>query len=97
MTIRLIAGIVFFCAAIAGFTFANMLVDRMFDEIHRSNDGRWNYSELGNWARKDFFIVSEYRRLFPRGKLFARWRVTIFLAVTALAVVGVCLMTAFLK
>ncbi len=93
MTIRLIVGIVSLCAAIAGFAIGSMLVDKMFDEIRRSNDRRWNYSELGHWARKDYFIVSEYRRLFPDGKLYARWRLSIFLAVAACAVVGVCLMT----
>jgi hypothetical protein len=90
---RLIVEIVFFCSGIAGLTLATKLVDRMFDEIRRSNDRRWNYSDLGHWARKDYFVVSEYRRLYPLGKLYTRWRFTILLGVCSFAAVAVCLMT----
>lgn len=93
MTIRLIVGIVSLLTAIASFSFATRLVDRMFDEIRRYNDHRWNYSELGSWARRDSFIVSEYRRLCPHGKLHALWRATIVLGVVAFAVVAACLFT----
>jgi hypothetical protein len=93
MTIRLVVEIVSFCTGIAGFTIASRLVDRMFDEIRRSNDRRWNYSDLGHWARKDYFVVSEYRRLYPHGKLYVRWRVSLLLGVAAFAIVAVCLMT----
>jgi hypothetical protein len=65
----------------------------MFDEIRRNNDRRWNYSELGSWARKDSFIVSEYRRLCPHGKLHALWRATIVLGVAAFAAIAVLLLT----
>jgi hypothetical protein len=93
MTIRLIIGIVSLCTAIASFTIAGKLVDRMFDDNRRSDDRRWNYSDLGHWARKDFFIVSEYRRLNPQGKLYARWRVALILGIVASAAVAVCLLT----
>jgi hypothetical protein len=93
MNIRLVVEIVSICTGVAGFTIASWLVDRMFDEIRRSNDGRWNYSDLGHWARKDRFIVSEYRRLCPHGKLYVRWQISILLGVSSFAAVAVCLMT----
>jgi hypothetical protein len=93
MTIRLFVGIVALLTAIASFSVASRLVDRMFDEIRRNNDRRWNYSELGSWARKDSFIVSEYQRLCPQGKLHALWRATIVLGVASFAAVAACLLT----
>jgi hypothetical protein len=65
----------------------------MFDEIRRNNDRRWNYSELGSWARKDSFVVAEYRRLCPHGKLHSLWRASIILGIAAFAAVAVCLIT----
>jgi len=65
----------------------------MFDEVRRNNDRRWNYAELGSWARKDSFIVSEYRRLCPQGKLHTLWQGAIILGIASFAAVAVCLMT----
>ena len=96
MTLRIFVVIVSFCAAIASFSFASKLVDRMFDDNRRSDDRRWNYSDVGHWARKDFFIVAEYRRLNPHGKLYGYWRVTIILGIVASAALAVCLLTQIL-
>jgi len=93
MTIRLIVGIVSLFTAIASFSIASKLVDRMFDDIRRNNDRRWNYSDLGSWARKDSFIVSEYQRLCPKGKLHAFWRASIVVGIVGFAALAVCMVT----
>jgi hypothetical protein len=95
MNLRLVVEIVFLFIAIASFSAASRLVDRMFDEIRRNNDHRWNYSELGSWARKDSFVVSEYRRLCPHGKLYAFYRVAIILGIVAAAAVAASLIAQF--
>ena len=93
MTIRLIVGIVSLFTAIASFSIASKLVDRMFDDIRRNNDRRWNYSDLGSWARKDSFIVSEYQMLCPQGKLHAFWRASIVVGIVGFAALAVCMVT----
>ncbi len=95
MTIRLIVGIVFLCAATmpASSLAANLECTECSMRSIRKNDRRWKYSHFGFSAGKILFVLPEYRRLYPHGKLSIRWRLSMFLAVAALAVMIVCLTT----
>ena len=92
MTTRLVIEIASFCIALVGFAIGTISMHEMINEINRSADRYKTYSHFGFSPGRILFILPEYRRRYPRGKLSTRWRRSTFLAVAAFAVVIVCLM-----
>jgi hypothetical protein len=70
MSVRLVAGIVLFCVWMTGLVMGNISIYRMIGEVNRNSRRSRSFSYFGFWAGKTMSIISEYRRLYPEGKLY---------------------------
>jgi hypothetical protein len=86
MTLRMIIGI----AAIAGVSALGLLSSltsyKMMDEVNARLPKERRFGPFGWWAGKTLHLHGEYRRLFPDGKLLARfWTTTALMFACLLA------------
>jgi hypothetical protein len=86
MTLRMITGI----AAIAGVSafglLSTMISYKMMDQVNARLPKDRRFATFGWWAGKALRLHSEYRRLFPDGKLLARlWTITALMFACLLA------------
>jgi len=95
MTPQLVIGIVFFCVAMTGCAIGNISMYKMIDEINRSIHRSQSLTHFGFWAGKNLFIMSEYRRLYPEGKLHGRTWASIATMIAGLTGVAICMMVRF--
>jgi hypothetical protein len=69
MSARIIIGIISFSVAMTGAFAANMFLIMMIREINRKRQDGNLVSYIGYTPFKIIRIFSEYRRLYPKGKL----------------------------
>lgn len=91
MSERAIVGIVSFCLALTGLFLANMLLVMMIGEINRKTHEGNSVWYFGFTFSKTLRIFSDYRRLYPSGKLDVYALGAFGLAVSGLTSVAVCL------
>lgn len=85
----LVIGIIAFCVALSGVILANMFVIMMIGEINRKKEEGSLISYFGFSPPKVMQIFTEYRSLYPNGKLHIYALAVFAIAMIALIVVGV--------
>lgn len=91
MTGRTVVGIISFCLVLTGLFLANMFLWMMIGEINRKRDEGHLVSYFGFTFPKMLRIFSEYRRLYPGGKLHVYAWSAFAVAMLFLIAVAVCL------
>jgi len=90
MSIQLVAAAVFFCIAMSGIMCGSMVVFMMIGEINRRrpNDDTLKYFgfELDRIGR----VTSEYRSLYPHGRLHVVLRGSLTVGFVSLACCTIC-------
>src|SRR5437588_457960 len=96
-SIRVIAGIIFFCIGASAATAASMFTIMMIGEINRQRTEDNLIPYFSFTPPKMLRIFSEYRRLYPNGRLHL-YAIAVFIsALTGLLFVGACLVLVSLK
>lgn len=91
MNIRIILGILAFCALVTGLVVANMFTMAMIGEINRKRKNGETVSYIGFTPSKSLQIVREYKSLYPSGKLHVYARSAFGLAVVGIVVAAICI------
>jgi hypothetical protein len=89
-SIRVIAGVIFFCVGIAAAITGNMFTTMMISEINRQRKEDNQISYLGFTPPKTLKIFSEYRRLYPQGRLRHYADASFIAMMIALVITAVC-------
>lgn len=87
---RVIAGVVFFCLGIAAAITSSMFTTMMISEINRQREKDNQISYLGFTPPKTLRIFSEYRRLYPKGRLHHYANASFIAMMIALLITAVC-------
>ena len=88
--IRIIAGIIVFCTGASAATAASMFTTMMIGEINRQRKEDNQISYFGYTPSKMLGIFSEYRRLYPNGRLRHYAIASIITMTVALFITAVC-------
>jgi hypothetical protein len=88
---RAVVGVVAFCIALTGTILANQFVTMMIAEINRRRDEHSQIAYLGFTPSKVLLVHSEYRRLYPAGRLHTMTLVSMGVVVVAMLMVAVCI------
>jgi hypothetical protein len=91
MSTRAIIGIIFFCVAMTGAFLGNMTLIMMIGEINRKRQEGNLISYFGFAFPKLLRIFSEYRSLYPDGKLHIYNLAAVFLMFACMIGVAVCI------
>jgi hypothetical protein len=78
-----------------GLLYSNFIMFMMIGEVNRKKPDEGTISYFGFTYGKLSKILTEYRHLYPQGKLHLYWKVCLVLAFSALAGVLACLMIRF--
>lgn len=88
--IRIIAGITVFCIGAFAASAASKFITMMIGEINRQRKEDNQISYFGDTPSKMLGIFSEYRRLYPKGRLRHYAIASIMTMTVALLVTAVC-------
>lgn len=89
-SIRVIVGIIFFCLGLAAAIASGIFTIMMIGEINRQRKEDNQISYLGYHPLKMVQIPSEYRRLYPNGRLHQYANATFIIMAIALIIMAVC-------
>jgi hypothetical protein len=90
---HIIIGILSFCVGMTGVILGNMFQLMMIGEIKRKRQQGDSLSYVGFWPAKIARIHSEYRGLYPNGKLHLYTLTAFALQIIGFVTFGVCLLT----
>lgn len=93
MSTRLIFGAVSFCIGMTGVMLGNMFLYMMIGAINRRRVDDDLVSYVGFWPSKIYRIQTEYRRLYPEGRLHLYTWAALVLQAAGFISVGVCLLS----
>lgn len=83
MSAKIVVPIISFCVFITGVVSGNLVQAMMIGEINRKSADEHRESYFGFTPWKSLRIVSEYRTLYPKGKLY-----TYHVAAIGLMIIG---------
>ncbi|MDX6403194.1 MAG: hypothetical protein QOH70_649 [Blastocatellia bacterium] len=89
-SIRIIAGVIFFCLGTASAIISTMFRTMMIGEVNRKKSEDELISYVGSTPLKTQRIFSEYRRLHPNGRLHLYARASLIVMMIALLITAVC-------